>query len=205
MMLCMRTLLHALLPGLVALAALSVGCARYEFDITRPEDLALHVGRDSDTVFNRPPLEYRLIAVENRLVMRIYNTTDDDFALLGERSTVVDPYGQSHPLPSMTMAPHSYIKLIFPPYRPRVEGPGPTFGIGIGAHVGSARDGYGYDGFGDFYDPFWNEPRYFAVVGGGDDALYWEWEDEGEIRLSIVFQRGDEVFSHEFAIRRVKV
>ena len=41
-----------------------------------------------------------LRTVENRLVLQIQNKTDDPIQLLGERSTVVDPGGQSHPLAS---------------------------------------------------------------------------------------------------------
>ena len=57
----------------ILLLALLVGCTKYEFEVTAPEDLVGRVGYKSDTSFARPPLEYRLQAAENRLVMIIDN------------------------------------------------------------------------------------------------------------------------------------
>src|SRR5262245_50127092 len=105
-------------PLLTLFGLLVGGCARYEYDVVRPDDLTGHVGTKEDVVFTRDPLEYRLRTADNRLVMRIYNPTDAPITLLGARSSVVDPDGQSHPLPSMTAAPESFIKLILPPLRP---------------------------------------------------------------------------------------
>jgi len=184
---------------LPVLLLFSVGCATYEYDITRPENLAMHVGRKGDAVATWAPVEYRLRAVENRLVMSIYNRTDDSMQLVGERSSVVDPDGQSHPLRNQAIAPQSFAKLILPPYRPRLYHSGPTFGIGVGTHVGDRR-GYGYD---EFDQPYFEEPIYLDVVD--DSALFWEWSGEGQIRMSLVFTRKDETFTQEFVIRRVKV
>ena len=186
------------LPLLLVVLA---GCATYEYDITRPENLAMHVGRKVDAVANWSPIEYRLRSVENRLVMSIYNRTDDPIQLDGERSSAVDPDGQSHPLRGQSIAPQSFAKLILPPYRPRVYRSGPTFGIGVGTHIGdSRRRRHLYD---DFDDPYYDEPRYLAVVD--DNALYWDWSGEGQARLMLVFTRKDETITHEFVIRRVKM
>src|SRR5262245_44628212 len=83
----------------------TTGCAKYEFDIVDPPELAGHIGSKSDHDVEREPLEYRLRAYDNRLVMRIYNKTDDPIHLQGDRSFVVDPDGQSRPLRSQTIAP----------------------------------------------------------------------------------------------------
>ena len=185
----------------LVIVAFITGCARYEYDITRPTELAMHIGSKTDAIAPWPPLEYRFRAVENRLVMNIYNTTDDPIQLLGERSSVVDPGGQSHPLRSQPIAPNSYIKQILPPYRPRIQRTGPSFGIGVGTRIGDRRRrAYPYDAFDD---PFYDEPRYFAVIE--DNALYWNWPGEGQIRMMLVFTHKDETFTHEFVIRRVKV
>ena len=112
---------------------------------------------------------------------------------------MVDPEGQSHPLRGQSIAAKSFIKLILPPMRPRIENTGPTFGIGVGTYVGDGR--YGRHGY--LYDDWYDEPRYFTVVD--DNAIYWNWSGEGEIRLSLVFARKDEAFTHEFVIRRVKI
>src|SRR5439155_6189759 len=110
----------------------------YEYDLDQPSDLRRHIATRTDIVVGIDPLEYRLRTVDNRLVMRVFNQTDDAINLLGDKSAVVDPHGQSHPVRSQAIAPHSFAKLIFPPIRPRVYDSGPTFGIGIGTRIGRA-------------------------------------------------------------------
>jgi hypothetical protein len=186
------------LPLLVV--ALSAGCAKYEYDITRPPELSRHIGTKLDVVLQRDPLEYRLITVENRLVMRIYNPTDAPMTLLGDKSCVVDPSGQSHPLETQSMAPQSFLKLILPPMRPTIEHTGPTFGIGVGTQIGSGRQrAFGWDDF----DAFDDEPRYFITYD--NSSLYWDWKGESEIRLMLVLQQGEKTFTHDFGIARKKM
>ncbi len=195
----------ACLP-LLALAIGSIGCARYEYDLAHPPELARHIGRDKPVEVTVEPLRYRFQTADSRLVMRVYNTTDGPVRLLGDRSTVVDPRGQSHPLRSQTIAAGSYIKLILPPLPPRVQPRGPVIGIGIGGVISSGhyyRRRYLGRGFG--YDPFLDGPRYYSVYDPSD-AAYWEWDGEGEARVVLVFQSGDEKpFSHEFVFRRRRV
>ena len=191
------------------------GCARYEYDLVQPPELARHVANKVDSTFDRDPLHYALRTVDNRLVMRIYNRTDEPMELIGPRSSLVDPSGQSHPLRSQPMAGQSFIKLIFPPPRPLVYDPGPTFGVGVGYGIGSAyphrhyRYPY-YHSWGSFYDddPWcgdYDYPRYFAVYDEGD-VYYWDWRGSGnEARVSLVFRRGEKEFKHEFTFRRVKM
>ena len=192
---------------LAVLAAGSAGCARYEFDIVHPPELARHVGADKPVEVTLEPLAYRLQTYESRLVMRIYNPTTAPVRLLGDRSTVVDPGGQSHPLRTQTIAAGSYIKLIFPPLRPRLEPHGPVIGIGVSGYASSG--GYYHHRYvhgGAFgYDPVLDGPRYYSLYDPGD-AAYWEWDGEGEMRVVLVYQRGDQKpFSHEFVFRRRKV
>lgn len=177
-----------------------VGCARYEYDITRPTDLAKHIGSDADQTLLRDPLEYRLRTVDSRLVMRIYNPTDVPVTLLGQRSSVVDPGSQSHPLATQTISPQSFIKVILPPMRPRLERTGPSIGIGFGTMIGDARRHRYGSGFSDFDD----DPQYLAVYDD-DNALYWNWDGESSIRLTLVYQQGDKSFEHEFVIARRKM
>jgi hypothetical protein len=185
--------------ALLVLAVSSAGCASYQYDITRPPELARHIGAGEDAVFQRDPVEYRLRSVESLLVMRVYNRTDTPLTLLGEKSFAVDPSGQSHPLQSQTAAPRSFIKLIIPPPRPQIEHRGPTFGVGVGTQVGSAqRHALGLDGFDDIDDG----PRYFDVYDS--DAMYWDWKGETEIRLTLVFQQDEQTFTQEFGIARKK-
>jgi hypothetical protein len=181
------------------------GCTTYEYDITRPADMTGHITAKADTTIQRDPLIYHFRADESRLVVSIENPTDDAVQLLGDRSTVVDFGGQSHPLQSRAAAPHSFVKLILPPFRPTYERTGPSIGIGIGTMVGT-RDRY-RGGIDD--DPLlYNTtdapgPQYLTLVDTGD-AVYWDWSGEGEIRLSLVFQSADKEFTHDWVIRRVK-
>jgi hypothetical protein len=185
--------------AIIVTSLLLVGCARYEYDIARPEEFAGHVGTKSDHTFAREPLEYELRTVDNRLVMRIHNNTGDSIRLLGEQSSVVDPEGQSHPLRTLTIVPSSFVQVILPPPRPRVYGSGSSIGFGIGTTVGHRHHPYPYSILHDEY-----EPRYFSVYDDAD-TFYWDWKGQGEARLMLVFQRNEEKFTHEFVIRRVKM
>lgn len=161
---------------------LSPGCARYEYDLVQPTQFAQHVGGNADAVVSQNPLIYRMRSYENHLVVQVQNPTGQPVQLLGGRSFVVDPQGQSHPLRTETIAPQSFIKLILPPIPPEVAPSGPVigFGIGVGAayHVRPAWD----DPFGE--TPF-DRPRYLAV--DDTDTSYWTWDGETDVRLSLTF------------------
>jgi hypothetical protein len=189
------------------LAAGAGGCATYEYNLVQPADLARHIGRKTDETVKIDPLEYRLRTVENRLVVRIFNPTEEQIELIGPRSTAVDPTGQSRPLRGQTIAPGSFISLIFPPPRPVVWGPtpGPTWGVGVG---GSVR----VDGRRSFPAGAWSDPyafgdpgpRFLAVIDANDNS-FWEWQGtEGELRLLLTFQRKDKQFQHTLVFRRQK-
>ena len=193
---------------LVTTVLAATGCARYEYDVVSPQQAAGHVGTKGDHTFALDPLEYRLRTVDNRLVVRVYNPTSANVTLLGGRSVVVDPSGQSHPLITQTIAPGgSFIKLIIPPPRPRFYGGGPTFGVGVG--VGRAYPGP-YD------EPGWypDDPHYMTVYDESD-AYYWDWKGEGEARLNLVYARGEQpdrqadaargpTFAHELVVARAR-
>jgi hypothetical protein len=204
--------------GLVWLGFVAGGCARYEYTIIQPPELSRHIGERADQVVDLDPLQYRMRTVDNRLVVRIYNQTDDPIEILGDKSFTVDPEGQSHPMRAQTIAPHAFVKLIFPPLRPRIYDPGPTFGVGLG--VGVSRHYYGPYGW-DYYDyppgayyapPFehyytryYDEPRFLTVYDDSDQR-YWDWEGAGgEMRLSLSFRREEQTFQHAFTFKRVKM
>jgi hypothetical protein len=195
----MRSILSILLS--LTLSA----CARYEYDLVEPPDLARHIGTKSDEVIELEPLVYHLRSYDNRLVMRIENATEDPIRLVGDRSYVVDPAGQSHPLRSLTAAPHSFIKLILPPPRPYYRS-GSNIGFGIGVGVGHFhRHGfYGGGLYYPFYDPWFDEPRYYTLYEPGD-ATYWDWDGETDVKLKLVYQRGDRTFEDKFTFHRKKM
>jgi hypothetical protein len=172
------------------------GCVSYEYEITRPTDLARHIGKQ-EVVVPRDPLDYRLQTFDDRLVMRIYNPTDDTITLVGPQSSAVDPQGQSHPFRTQTMASHSFIKIILPPQPPTIERSGPSIGIGFGGVIG--RAGHRRFVHGDEFD---DEPQYFTVVS--EDTYYWDWNGESQVRLLLVFDRNGKTFDHEFVIARKK-
>src|SRR5204863_9379108 len=109
-------------------------------------------------------------------------------------------YGQSHPLRSQMIAPGSYAKLIFPPPRPRVQGWGPSFGIGVsGYHVSRVDHHYV-----TVPGPVYSEPQYFDVYDDSN-ALYWDWSGESDVRVILMFHRGESTFAQEFGFHRVKL
>src|SRR5205823_1661922 len=131
------------------------------------------------------PLEYHLRTYDNVLVMRVFNPTDSPIELLGTQGAVVDPRGESHPLRERTIAPQSYIKLLFPPPRPTYYYPaGPTLGIGLGTRIGVANHGP----LNDFWYPeLYPSPQYLRVYDAGN-FHYWSWDDQGEVRMTLAYR-----------------
>jgi hypothetical protein len=186
----------------LALVALWVtGCARYEYDIVNPPDLARHIGEKHDEVVQAGPLEYRMRSYESRLVVDVFNPTGDPVTLAGERSFVVAPNGQSHPFRTQTIGPSAFVKLILPPMRPYYRAGGPTIGFGVGVGLSRGRYGPGYSRFGAIgYD----EPQYFTYYDESD-ATYWTWEGETDARVHLMYQAGGRELTHEFVFHRRKM
>jgi hypothetical protein len=190
------------LPTTLAVALfVAGGCARYEYDLVSPPDLARHIGSKADEVLRVDPLEYRLRSFDNRLVVHVHNPTDDPVQLVGGQSYVVAPTGQSHPLRGQTIAPGTFIKLIFPPPRPYYPASHPNFGIGFGVGI-SRRVSAGYSS--PLYDPLWNEPRYYTYYDE-NDATYWDWDGQTDAKVHLAFQRGGNTFAHDFTFHRKKM
>jgi hypothetical protein len=109
----------------------------------------------------------------------------------------VDPDGQSHPLRDQTIAPASFIKEIFPPMR-YYEQQSPSIGIGVGTVIGGA-DQPGYippNGYGA-------GPERMDVYGDSS-ILYWDWQGESDVRMTLTFIQGNTIFSHSLSFHRVK-
>jgi hypothetical protein len=201
-----RTRFAAVAALVCWLPLLGGGCARYEFDLVEPAELARHVGGKGEEVVPIDPLEYRLRAVEGRLVMNVINPTGDPVTLLGAQSYVVAPGGQSHPLRWQTIAPHTFVRLILPPMRPYYRA-GPTFGIGVGVGVSHHHHyGGGFYPYPWMYDPFFDEPRYYTYYDESD-VTYWEWKGESDVRIHLVYQRAGNAgtFSDDFTFHRKKM
>lgn len=177
---------------ILLLWAMLGGCAHYEYDIVEPGNLAQHIGSQSDIVFPVDPLTYRLRSYEDHLVIRIFNPTSDAIQLLGNSSYVVDSDGKHHPLPPQLIAPDAYIKLILPPLPPdtAVAPPPANPGIGLDADFG----------------PRVNEILYPPNMRYANDANYWDWGDEGKVRMNLTFQRSNQPpFTQAFLFARRKM
>jgi hypothetical protein len=174
---------------LIGLIFLLAGCARYDFQITQPTKLAQRI-TNAQTRINTERLAYDMVAKENRLVVMAYNHGTEPLQLLGDKSFVVDPKGQSHPLRSQTLAPKSYVKLILPPLRPRFE-QNPQWNFGIGTQIGSTGHHH--------HTPM--SLDYFA----DSDSYYWDWDGQVPIRLSLTYGTSDgKNFTDEFTIQKVE-
>ena len=106
---------------LVMVLTFAGGCVRYEYDIVPPPTCRAMSGPTATPSLASRRSNTACGAVDNYLVMRIFNLTREPVTLLGDQSFAVDPHGQSHPLQGQTIAPGTYIKLIFPPPRPQLE------------------------------------------------------------------------------------
>lgn len=171
---------------LIALLLWCGGCATYEYDLVHPPELARHIGQKPDAV-TVDPLIYHLQSYDNRLVMQVQNPTVDPITLIGDQSTIVDPAGQSHPLRNQTIAPGSFIKLIFPPIPPRIDPVGPSIGIGVryGRHAA------------------YQEPQYLSLYE--DSTFYWDWDGQTDAKMTLVYERNGNRFGHSFVFHRKKM
>ncbi len=178
----------------VGLAALSAGCAQYEFNVTREaSNTPVHVAISDETRLLDDPLQYRMQAADGHLVMWIDNPTRDSIELLGSKSSVIDPDDVDHPLHGKTIAPRSSIKEILPPMESPPQQAGPTPPPPINP--------YQQSGF--IPVPGVGQPN--SSEADSQQALYsWQWDDESEIHVHLVFVQDGRQFERRFTIRRVK-
>jgi hypothetical protein len=186
--------MHRLLPTLIVLAIALGGCTQYEFVISEPAEHAGRLTRQERTL-ERDPLRYYLVDQSNRLGLRIENPTDVPIELQGETSYVVTPDGESQPLHSGTIAPHTWSGFTVPPVVREYRSSGSVgFGIGVGTF---GHDGGGFIGVG--HDPFYDD---FAYVPR--DTPVWTWKT-GIVRVHLVYERQGEptqTFEHDFVFER---
>lgn len=200
----------------LALAGVSAGCTRYEYDVQQPR--VVRLGQESalltrvagpgeagevararekeELVVGFEPMRYRFTVVENRLVMQAFNPTSEVVQLVGVRSVVTDPTGQARPVRSQPIPPGAFVKFVLPPVRPEFVGRGGPVTVGM-------RGGYGPGmGRGDFgYGGTYDEPTSYSLRDGGE--IYWDWKGvTGEARVTLVFERGGKEFTHEFVFGR---
>lgn len=186
----MRRSPHLMISAVLCACGLFAGCASYEVRLTQPAEAAAKL-ESQELSFEKPPLEFRINDLKDRVGLRIINNADDAVTLVGEKSYVVDPSGQSRTIGGGTIAPHSFLALSVPPvhreYRDRSG-----FGLGIGGGSGG-----GFAGVGVGHS--WDE--------GGDPTVTYKafpWE-QGEVRVHLAFQRGESTSAQDFTFDREKV
>ncbi len=173
---------------IVLLFAGLAGCARYDFQVIKPDALSTRITQTASRV-QTPNMVYLMQAYENRLVMQLHNKDSVPAELLGEKSYVVDPAGVSHPLRSITIAPDSYAKLVLPPLRPRFENHNFNFRAESGLSTA---------------DPLSARRPLYLDVYADTDAYYWDWDGNSPIRMRLTYRKGGGAeVSDEFTIGKV--
>jgi len=170
------------------------GCQSYMYRVVQPPGITQPV-KDHTVSLPYDPLEYQLVRYEDRLAVRIMNLTDDRIVLLGDRSYVVDPLGESHPLPNEILGPHSFIRMQLPPSPLTFASTDWSWGWAWG---------WGWGPYDPFWGPYWG-PRYY----GPPPVTYyqivtrydWTWKT-GAARLRLTYDRNRNTFEHDFEIVR---
>lgn len=202
---------------LVSLLFVVCGCANYRYVLLEPSDAPRVIDDERTVRLPHEPLEYRFADAERYLLMRIANPMDRAVLLIGYQSYVVDPRGETHPLPGGIIAPHAYIDLLLP-HPPRVYRITSAYPYWTPRPLlyGYRRYPYWYD---PWYDPWYDypPPTYFVRESG---PFNWSW-GTGEVQVRLLYEReparsdGEvpattpatreaETFEHKLVIRREK-
>jgi hypothetical protein len=184
---------------------LMTGCARYQYALVEPSNLARTFKEKEPARVAYAPLEYDFAVRDDQLSIGIANPTPEPVTVLAGKSYVVSPDGASHPVPvAGSIAPRSFTAMVLPPQAPVYRSrPGFSFGIGIGHysapfHGPTLSHGFGYH----FYDSMYEGPREYYPV---DPSNYWTWKT-GQVRLRLTYEQGtNSTFTHEFLLERRKV
>ncbi len=190
------TIRLTLLP-LIVLSLMHTGCAQYRYHLTQPEEVAGSIPARESISVEFDPLVYQLREVQGALGISINNPTEVAITLLGERSYIVDPTRETHPIRSGTIAPNSHITLMLPP-QPRTTRAGPRVGFGVGVGTGYRGAGVGTG----FYGDRWGGHHRHSYVIEGEPR--WRWTT-GPVRMRLVYDRNGEHIEHNFSFDRVRV
>ncbi len=170
------------------------GCRTYEYRVVQPAGTPPVVS-DVPVVVRYEPLEYRLWRYHDRLHVRINNSADDRITLLGNQSYAVDPNGESHPLPTRVIAPHSFTQFQVPPEPITYRYPDYwSWGTGWG---------WGW-GYGPYWGPYYG-PAFYAPPPLATYQIMtpydWVWKT-GPVRLRLTFDRNAKNFEQDFELVR---
>lgn len=178
------------------MALLLTGCRTYQYRIVQPAQTQSVVASQLLAV-HYDPLEYAFsIARDRRLAVRITNPTTNQIVLRGDKSSVIDPQGESHPVPGTVIGAHSYARMFLPPRPATAEVVGY---YGYPWAYGPGFYGYAAPFWHGYYDPFFYGPSvtYLQLTTPYD----WLWKT-GPIQLHLAFERASQPFEHNFEIIR---
>jgi hypothetical protein len=169
------------------------GCATYDYRVVKPSGIPQPVA-DQPVIVQYDPLDYQLVRSKERLAMSIVNPTEDRIILLGERSYVVEPQGESYPLPGRILAPHSHTRMLLPPIPFTYSYPDWRWGWG-----------WGWAAYNPYWGPYYGAPAYY---GPPPPSYYqimtpedWTW-NTGSARFRLTYERNNKIFEHDFEIIR---
>jgi len=181
------------LPLLLGAVLAACGCKQYEYRVLEPAHTAGLIEDKRAMVVRYDPLDYRLSRYHDHVAVRIINPTGDAVMLLGQKSYVVDPQGESHPLRGQPIGPHSHIWLLLPPV------PASYTVAGYPSYYGAWSPGWYH---GHEWGPYWAYgpwPYYEPYAYSYDVYTPFDWTwNTGEARLHLAYSRGDEKFEHQF-------
>jgi hypothetical protein len=185
----------AALLSAIALLLLTSGCHTYQYRVVQPPQ-AHSIITGQPVMIHYDPLEYTFARVQDRLAISISNPTTNQVVLRGDKSFVMSPRGESHPIPGRVIGARSYARMLLPPQ--------PATAEVIGYYGYPWAWGPGFYGYGapfsrGFYDPFAYGPAvtYFQLNTPYD----WLWRT-GPIQLHLGFERNGQPFEHHFEILR---
>lgn len=168
------------------------GCAHYQFLLVQPGQYAQVVGEQPIRIVYEP-LQYQLARHDDRLILQIENPTANPVNLVGSKSYVVEPQGESRPVRGRAIAPHSRVRMSLPPKPPRIT----TYGFA------------GYWGPGPFwYGPYGYYPGYYPYGYAESYELItpydWHWK-KGDVRLHLSYSYQATTFEQEFVFSKQEV
>ncbi len=177
-----------LFPLLLVATAIASGCQSYEYRVVRPPGVGQPI-TGQPVIIQYDPLEYRLVRRSDQLDMHITNPTEDRITLLGNRSYVIDPQGESHLIRSLVIGPHSFSSMLLPPAPIIFTSYGwGGWGWGWGPYLP------GDPFFVDFYPP----PVFYTQIKTPYD---WYWKI-GTAKIHLSYERNRKTFDHDFEIIR---
>jgi len=165
------------------------GCVSYQFQLVQPGQYAQTIGEQPITIVYEP-LQYRVSRHDDRLVLQIENPTANPVNLVGSRSFIVDPGGESRPIRGRGIAPHSHVVMTLPP-QPRTVA---TYGYP--GYYGPMWYGpYGYP-YGPYYYPYAYSSSYEIIT-----PYDWQWK-KGEVRVQLSYSYQATTFEHQFVFSK---